>query len=386
MAERREKRGFGQIRKLSSGRYQARYMGPDGLRHTAPSTYDDRDTALLWLRNERALAESPDTWEPPKSRLARSRDRLTFARYGRTWVEQRNLKPRTVQHYTSLLENQLIPTFGDLQLTHISPEAVKTWHALMGPSRPTLRAHAYGLLRSILTEAERDELITRNPCHIRGAGNSKRVHKIKPASLKELETLVAAMPDRLQVMTLLAAWCGLRFGELAELRRRDVDTKKGVLHIRRAVARAAGETIIGTPKSDAGTRDVAIPPHLLPLVSAHLLKHTQPGREGLLFPGTNGGHLSPSTLYGRKATKSRKGWGFYEARAQAGREDLRWHDLRHTGAVLAAATGATLAELMGRLGHSTPGAALRYQHAAEGRDAEIARKLSALVGAHDAPR
>ena len=70
---------------------------------------------------------------------------------------------------------------------------------------------------------------------------------------------------------------------------------------------------------------------------------------------------------------------FYPAREKAGRPDLRWHDLRHTGAVLAAQTGATLAELMGRLGHSTPQAALRYQHAAAGRDAQIAAALSALA-------
>jgi integrase len=70
---------------------------------------------------------------------------------------------------------------------------------------------------------------------------------------------------------------------------------------------------------------------------------------------------------------------FYKARVTAGRPDLRWHDLRHTGAVLAASTGATLAELMARLGHSTPGAALRYQHAARGRDAEIAAALSRLM-------
>ena len=70
---------------------------------------------------------------------------------------------------------------------------------------------------------------------------------------------------------------------------------------------------------------------------------------------------------------------YYPARKAAGREDLCWHDLRHTGAVLAAQTGATLAELMGRLGHSTPGAAMRCQHAAADRDAEIARRLSALV-------
>lgn len=379
METKRDKRSFGQITKLPSGRYRARYMGPDGARHSAPSTFEDRDTAVLWLKNERSLTEDPDTWEPPKTRLLKNRNRLTFERYATTWVAQRNIKPRTRQHYTSLIDNHLIPTFGALPLTHITTEAVKTWHALMGPDRPTLRAHAYGLLRTILADAERDQLIARNPCHIRGAGNSKRVHKIKPASLEELTALVDAMPDRLKMMTLLAAWCGLRFGELAELRRKDVDLTAQVLYIRRAVTRANGQTIIGTPKSDAGTRNVAIPPHLIPMIRAHLRNHTEPGKDALLFPGTTGGHLTPSTLYGRKATKTRKGWGFYEARAQAGREDLRWHDLRHTGAVLAAATGATLAELMGRLGHSTPGAALRYQHAAEGRDTEIARRLSALV-------
>lgn len=68
--------------------------------------------------------------------------------------------------------------------------------------------------------------------------------------------------------------------------------------------------------------------------------------------------MAPATLY----------TVFYLARRAAGRPDLRWHDPRHTGAVLAAQTGATLAELMGRLGHSTPGAAMRYQHAAADRD------------------
>ena len=106
----------------------------------------------------------------------------------------------------------------------------------------------------------------------------------------------------------------------------------------------------------------------------HRTHRTQPGRDGLLFPAANGGHLAPSTLY-----KS-----FYRARQTAGRPDLRWHDLRRSGAVLAAQTGATLAELMARLGHSTPGAAPRYQHAAQGRDLEIAKALSALATPHAA--
>jgi hypothetical protein len=78
--------------------------------------------------------------------------------------------------------------------------------------------------------------------------------------------------------------------------------------------------------------------------------------DALLFPADHGGNLATSTL--------NRHW--HKAREAAGRPDLRWHDLRHTGAVLAAQTGATLAELMGRLGHSTPQAALRYQHAAQG--------------------
>jgi len=79
--------------------------------------------------------------------------------------------------------------------------------------------------------------------------------------------------------------------------------------------------------------------------------------------------MSPSALYAV----------YHPARDKAGRPDLRFHDLRRTGAVLAAAAGATLAELMARLGHSTVSAAMRYQHAAADRDKVIAGALSELA-------
>ena len=200
----------------------------------------------------------------------------------------------------------------------------------------------------------------------------KPTHKVAPASLGELEVIVKNLPDRYRLMALLAAWCAMRFGELAELRRADLDLTNNRVLIRRAVVRVRGEMIVGPPKTDAGIRDVAIPPHLVPAVEHHLDAHVGPGPDALLFPAAADSqrHMQPSTLY--KV--------FYPAHEMAGRKDLRWHDLRHTGAVLAAQTGATLAELMGRLGHTTPGAAMRYQHAAADRDAEIARRLSALVG------
>ncbi len=359
------KASFGSLRTLPSGRIQARYTGPDGLPHRAPFTFDTKLDAETWLATIRTDLVRGQ-WQPQGTTRP-----MTFADYSAAWLADRPLKPRTQAHYRALLQQRLLPAFGPATLTGITPDAVRRWHSQMGTTRPTLRAHAYGLLRSILGSAVQDQLLTVNPCHIRGAGNAKRVHKVQPLTVPELEALVVAMPPRHRVMTLLAAWCGLRFGELAELRRGDVDLRAGVLRVRRAVVRADGQTIVGPPKSDAGTRDVAIPPHLLPAVRAHLHDTIRGGRAGLLFPAASDpdAHLAPSTLYR----------AFYGARKAAGRPDVRWHDLRHTGAVLAAATGATLAELMARLGHSTAGAALRYQHAAQGRDAEIAKALSALA-------
>jgi integrase len=305
--------------------------------------------------------------------------RVPLVTYSAAWLRDRDLKPRTRQHYRSLLDRQILPTFDHVALAAITPESVRAWHALLGTSRPTLRAHSYGLMRSILGTAEHDRLITSNPCHIRGAGNSKRVHKVEPLTLAELETLTAAMPERHQVLTLLSAFCAMRFGEATELRRRDIDLANATIRIRRAVVRVGGKTIVGPPKSDAGTRNISVPPHLLPLLRTHITEHMAFGKDALLFPASDGTHLSPSTLYGRKPTPTSPGWGFYAAREAAGRPSMRWHDLRHCGSVYAAAAGASLSELMTRLGHSTSGAALRYMHTAQGRDAEIARALSAMA-------
>lgn len=360
----RPKRSFGGIRKLPSGRYQANYTGPDTRLYKAPSTFDTREDAEAWLTDVRRQI-SRGEWTAKRT----TKKVLTLADYSDMWLEGRTLKPRTRSHYRSLLDQHILPTFGDSPLRAIDADDVRDWWVTMGSDRPTLRAHAYGLLRTILAGAVQDRLMDHNPCHIRGAGNSTRIHKIKPATLEELEQIVTAMPERYRVMTLLAAWCAMRFGELAELRRKDVSIAGQTIHLRRAVVRAGGEVVVGTPKSAAGTRDIAIPPHLMPAVKEHLKKHVEPDRDALLFPAAGGGHLATSTLYRV----------FYPAREAAGRSDLRWHDLRHSGAVLAAQAGATLAELMGRLGHSTPGAALRYQHAAQARDVEIAKRLSAMV-------
>lgn len=235
-------------------------------------------------------------------------------------------------------------------------------------SRPRTNAKAYALLRTILASAVDDEILATNPAQIRGAAVSKRRRTIEPATLPQLSAITEAMPERLQLAVLLGSWCALRYGEMAELRRSDVDLERGVVKVRRGAVWLKGKTLSGPPKTAAGVRDVAYPPHLAPLIRAHLAKHAQWGRDGLLFPAsTTSKPITPSTFY--------KQWN--KARTAAGRPDLRFHDLRHTGAVLAAQEGATLAELEARLGHTTPAAAMLYQHAASDRDVELAKRLSA---------
>lgn len=370
------RRTFGALRGLPSGRWQASYLGPDGVRYTAPHTFDTKGDAEGWLAGE-SRRISLDAWEPPNERKHASV--VTFSEYATAWVDSRRtrkgeaLRPRTRAHYLDLLDRLLLPTFGDLPVQHVTTEAVERWWIATGDARPTYRAHAYGLLKSIMESARKDKVVPvkTNPCTIDGGTVVDRKRAIEPATLDELATIVAAMPERLRMMVLLAAWCALRFGELAELRRGDVVLKgtNGTLKIRRGVVRVRGDVVIGKPKTSAGSRDVAIPPHLIPALEAHLKAHVEPGADALLFPADHGGNLAPSTLYRP----------FYAARKAAGRDDLAWHHLRHTGAVLAAQTGATLAELMGRLGHSSPGAAMRYQHVARDRDRAIADALSRIA-------
>jgi integrase len=112
-----------------------------------------------------------------------------------------------------------------------------------------------------------------------------------------LEIITAAMPEQYQAMILLASWCALRFGELTELQRHDIDLNDEVIRAQRAVVRVEDGFQVTTPKSDAGIRDVAIPPHLLPALEDHLAKHVGKQRDSLLFPARYGGHLAPATLY-----------------------------------------------------------------------------------------
>ena len=375
----RARRSFGRLRKCQpSGRWQASYVGPDDRLYKAKETFAAKVDAEGWL-HERRREIDRELWSPPASgeqKRAKRAAEVKFGDYATRWVETRTVKgrplrPRTREHYESLLEAHIYPTFRNKAVRDISMESVDRWYAKTATDAPTVRAHAYSLLRTILeTARKRERLIDVNPCEIVGASTTERKTKTKLATIEQLATIITEMPERFQPMILLATWCALRFGELVELRRKDVDIVEGVVSVRRGAVRVSGGWVVGPPKSEAGNRDVNIPPHILPVLKDHLAsKHVAAGPEALLFPPTTGERLQPSTFYRH----------YYRARAKAKRDDLRFHDLRQLARrwrhrLVRRWRNSWRASGTRRRGR------MRYQHAAQGRDKLIAAELSKLGG------
>lgn len=384
MVKRKRREAFGSVRKLPSGRIQASYVGPDGLRHNAPQTFDTLTDARGWLVTQQAQILSGE-WSRTATDLAESAKRgktATFAEYAAQWIETRtnrhgeHLRPRTATEYRRLVNGPLKP-FGDLRLSAISSESIRTWYSgMLVAGTKTQAARAYELLKSILATAVTDGRIKTNPCQIRGAASASTGRKITPPTAAELQRIVDHITPRFKAAVILAAWTGVRYGELTELRRKDIDVLESendaaiVVNVSRGVTHVTGQGfVVGPTKSEAGVRSIVLPPHVNDIVLAHMKEHVGRFPDSLLFPGADGaGHLGQSAFY--------RHWN--PARVAAKRPDLPWHGLRHYGATRAAVAGATLKELQARLGHSTVAAAMRYQHTA-GRDEELARRMSELA-------
>lgn len=380
MAGKAGRRGWGFIRRLPSGRYQASYIGPDLLRHRAERTYTSKLDAERWLSDERWSIEREE-WTPPSERAAKAKARgITLAEFGPTWIEQRTkggepLKPRTKSHYRALFNDHISPTLGRLALQDITSQAVRDWHARTLVDKPTYRAHAYGLLHGMLATAVADELIPVNPATIKGAAKSSRKRQPVILDVAEVGRLADVIkPERFKAFIVITAWCGFRWGEVTELRRRDVAEGCIEIAVDRGVTHRDGACSVDTPKSGEARR-VVVPPHVRPVVQHHLDTFVADGPDALLFPPARGGcHLRDKVFRDT----------YYDpALAAIGRDGKSrprptLHDLRHFAGTQTARVG-NLVETMGRLGHKTVGASLLYQQIAQGRDAEVAAALSRLA-------
>ncbi|MFI6466732.1 tyrosine-type recombinase/integrase [Streptomyces sp. NPDC050538] len=359
------RRRFGAIRRLPSGRYQARYPGPDGVMRPAPETFETIADADDWLAEKQTEIRRGD-WRDPEA------GSVNFKVYAEKWVEERELSVLSEDLYHYLLNDHILPTFGESDLDEITAPLIREWRAerLRTTKAKTTTAKAYRLLKSIMETAVDDDLIKRNPCRIKGAGKEKAAER-RIATVAQVDALADQLGPRWRLMVYLGAYGPLRPEELAGLRRRDVDVDALKITIRVAEPeRTNGRRAPGDTKSEAGTRTVYLPEFLRLELRLHMELYPGKGPNGLVFLGEKGAAFRRST-FGRKWRKARTIVGVPEG--------FRFYDLRHTGHTLSTRSGATLKDTMVRAGQSSEKAALIYQHSDDDRQQEVAAGLDATV-------
>ncbi|WP_062294193.1 tyrosine-type recombinase/integrase [Demequina phytophila] len=414
------RRKWGSIRTLPSGNFRAEYTGPDLRRHKAPHTFQWESSAQQWLKSERKLIEK-GKWTAPDQRKVATQ--LTLREFGDDWLAADGREESTIDLYSTLLDKHVYPMLGARTLKSLGYVDVEAWHEWARKSvsrRP--REQAYSVLRAMLNKAVKRGLIKRNPCTLENVIQSKADKPGLILTIEQLADVAEAMGSACDVarvradtraavaaaraaggsekearaaryratqpalvahgigrpewiaLIALGCYCALRTAELQALRRSDLDLEHGVLRVnvaarfKRANKKAGTKghwTDPGDPKA-ASFREVTIPPHILPLLHDHVELFVKPESDALVFQAQRAKHLSSTTFF--HAWKA--------ALKRAGAPDIPFHNLRHTGASLASQSGATLAEVMHRLGHRTPRTALIYQHSTMARQRDIAAEMS----------
>jgi len=350
-------RQFGTIRKLPSGRFQARYSHL-GRQVGAKSTFATKTAARQWLSGIETDLRRGDHFDE-------SAGSVRFEVYAERWLDERALRPRTSEMYESQLRKWILETFGSVKLNDITTRDVRSWRGTLLKSHLSENsvAKVYRLFRTIMSTAVEDGLIRANPVKLKGAAREK-VHKRPELTFGHVVRLADVIDPGYSALVWAAATSGLRYGELTALRRCDVDLDGGQIHVKRSLSYVKGVgSVFGPPKTESGERIVALDSTTLEILAGHMDTFTEPDRNALVFRSVKG-----SPLLNRYFQPS---WDRAKRNAHVDPE-VRFHDLRHLAGTTAASAGASTKEIMARLGHSTPDASLRYLQATEARDAEVA--------------
>ena len=254
-------------------------------------------------------------------------------------------KPSTVQDYRCMLTAHLVPYFGSRDISKVTPQDVLGY---MGAKRPLAHKTVLNHLNfahGIFEFAADRKWVTANPVAAvkrpRQLGGDPDIRFLDVA---ELEALLRAIPgDELGALEvplyLTAALTGLRQGELIALRWRDVDWSAGIIRVRRSITRGQ----LGTPKSKRSSRAIPMADRVAAELERHFQRSAFQDPDDLVFchPHT-GGPYDPSKMRQR----------FKRARSNARlRDDVRFHDLRHTFGTRMAAVGAPLRFIQEWMGH-----------------------------------
>jgi integrase len=346
------------------------------------------EDAIGWLNNARKRLDA-GVWEPES--VIKQKDEastLTFGEYFPEWLAHHTakgnpLKPSTRRKLQKDVEHHVLPYFGDTRLIDITQDMVDRWLETLPHEQKSMRENSYKALKEVLRTASKpgihgeQPLIPQYPI-TRSLPKPERYQETVPATPREIKIIHDAMPARYAIAIYLSVFGdGLRIGEVCALQRRDIDLEGRIMYIRRGRVTMDPNSKISTPKTRSSVRKEFIPPQLLPMLKKFLDENVRQEPEAWLLPARKDDSqpLHPNTL---------RHW-YDEARKAAGRPDLRFHDLRHTGLTWMAEDGATLKELMEAAGHKDVSVAMRYQHSVDDRRQMLAEKMGARLLPDDTP-
>lgn len=394
MAPQRKQRGFGSIEMLKSGRFRARHRNPENKAQwvNAPYTFLQRKQASDWLTDQHAKIVTGQ-WEHPDAVAAREAQQAEqeaasaypLEQWVNAWLRRLRREGKsanTMRSYTSNLR-PFLDTFGDRPIQSISTEELSNWYeSLSEPYMVTLKngdtktlhrskktcQNIAAIARSCFNYAVEDGVLTVSPLKIKGL-SSKTTRKNPVAELPTDEQILTAADYAIPVVgaaILIAAYTGLRVGEIAALTRRNMHLvgDNPTIEVRGGTQRDVdGSIVMGAGKSRRAVRDLPVPHSIANRLAAYMVEHVNPEPDAkvVYMPGDRSRLLTDKALW-----EGKKRWR--EARAHAGISDrCRFHDLRAAYLTNLGIKGATLAELMQSAGHATADTVMIYQKATSER-------------------
>jgi integrase len=370
------RRGRGSITKNRAGNWQVRYTDPYGKRR-AGGTFRLKGDADQQLAAILASIQN-GTWREIDSAVTADLNPKTIT-LRQASIRYRKSRPsengRELSHYTldeyARLVDKVLTQLADIPLRSITRDDVEAWHAGVFEKTPTQASRAYTHLNSVMLYALDRRWIRENPCRIKKASNYKPAEDPEIPSDAEVAVMLQMADQPLRTAIALAAHCGLRKGEILELRRKDITSEEDgdgdtwwIIDVRRSV-RWQGENgvIVGTPKRGS-VRTLSVP--------------KVGGAEEILLERLQAIPEHPDTLIVSKDPEGKIHWSksmlnprWRKVAGVAGFAG-RFHSLRAYHLTWFAQQGASLKELQERGGHSTHTMVMKYQRTT-GRERSLLR-------------
>jgi integrase len=323
--------------KDGSHAYRVRYRDPDH-KQREKSFRKKRDADNFKSRVEVEIADD--------NYFDRNRSKVSVSSVAAEWFSGLvDIKPSTRGNYEGTLRKHVEPTWGTLNLNQLKHAAIQEWVAKLSETlKPSTVQQILLVLQMICDHAILTGRLRVNPCSNVRKPKKDNSQPKKFLTFAQVKTLSSSCGDDADIVLILAL-TGIRWGELAGLTGRDIDTSSRRLDINSTLSETHGKLELGSPKNNT-RRSV---PYPAMLDDAFRLRCAGKDPGDFVFQSPKGGRLRNSNFRNRVFKPALRDVREHDSSFP----ELTIHDLRHTAASLAVSAGANVKSLQRMLGHKT---------------------------------